>query len=70
MYCTYVLSSFNLSVESSQELLVVASLYTNLGVILSKMGLLNEVSNRFVYFPIHVAEFHNFNRLEHLYREH
>ena len=40
----YKLCSFNLLVESSQELLVVSSLYTNLGIILSKMGLLNEVS--------------------------
>lgn len=37
-----------LLVESSQELLIVASLYTNLGIILSKMGLLDEVSNNFV----------------------
>ena len=39
----------NLLVESSQELLVVASLYTNLGIILSKMGLLDEVRDYFVH---------------------
>ena len=52
---THVLHFFNLLVESSQELLVVASLYTNLGIILSKMSLLNEVSNSFKYvFSVHV----------------
>ena len=53
--------------ESPQELLVVASLYTNLGVIFSKMNLLSEVSAIYILFDFVTVVC--FNRLQLLYRE-